>query len=58
MASIFKKSDEERAAEREALEAAQAKQKAEAQHQAWLSTPLGMATSAKESGNGFFEIEL
>ena len=58
MASIFKKSDEERAAERETLEAAQAKQKAEAQHQAWLATPLGLATSAKESGNGFFEIEL
>ena len=58
MASIFKKSDEERAAQKEALEAKQAKEKTEAQHRAWLTTPLGMATSAKESGNGFFEIEL
>jgi hypothetical protein len=58
MASIFKKSEEERAAEREALEAKQSKEKAEAQQRAWLATPLGMATSAKESGNGFFEIEL
>jgi len=58
MASIFKKSDEERVAEKEAKDASQAKEKAEAQHRAWLATPLGMATSAKESGNGFFEIEL
>jgi len=58
MAGIFKKSDEERAEEKAALEASKAKQKAEAQHRAWLSTPLGMATSAKEAGNGFFEIEL
>jgi hypothetical protein len=54
MAGIFKKSDEEKA---EALEA-QAKKKADTQHRAWLATPLGMATSAKEAGNGFFEIEL
>lgn len=58
MASIFKKSDEERAAEKAALDASIAKQKEEAQHRAWLETPLGMATTAKESGNGFFEIEL
>jgi hypothetical protein len=58
MAGIFKKSDEERALEKASLEASQAKEKAEAQHRAWLGTPIGMATSAKESGNGFFEIEL
>jgi len=58
MASIFKKSDEERAAERAALDAKEAKQREEAEHRAWLATPLGMATSAKEAGNGFFEIEL
>jgi hypothetical protein len=54
MAGIFKKSDEERAA----LDAKEAKQREEAAHKAWLATPLGMATSAKEAGNGFFEIEL
>jgi len=58
MASIFKKSDEERAAERAVLDAKEAKQKEEAERKAWLATPLGMATSAKEAGNGFFEIEL
>ena len=58
MASIFKKSDEERAAEKASLEASIAKQKEEAQHRAWLATPLGMATTAKEAGNGFFEVEL
>ena len=54
MASIFKKSDEEIAAEAEK----KAKQKDDALHLAWLNTPLGMATTAKEDGNGFFEIEL
>lgn len=58
MAGIFKKSEEERAAEKAALAESQAKEKAEAQHRAWLATPLGLATTAKESGNGFFEIEL
>ena len=58
MAGIFKKSDEERAAERAALDAKEAKQREDAERKAWLATPLGMATSAKESGNGFFEIEL
>ena len=54
MASIFKKSDEEIAAEAEK----KAKQKDDAIQRAWLNTPLGMATTAKEAGNGFFEIEL
>jgi hypothetical protein len=58
MAGIFKKSEEERnieRAEREKQDEIKAKEKA---HQTWLQTPLGMATQAKESGNGFFEIEL
>jgi hypothetical protein len=54
MAGIFKKSDEENAADL----VKKAKQKEDSQHQAWLNTPLGMATSAKDAGNGFFEIEL
>lgn len=54
MASIFKKSDEEIAAEAKK----KAQQKDDALHQAWLKTPLGMATVAKDAGNGFFEIEL
>jgi hypothetical protein len=58
MASIFKKTEEERKAEKEALEAKIEKQKELDAHNAWLATPIGMATSAKESGNGFFEIEL
>jgi hypothetical protein len=58
MASIFKKSDEERAADKAKLEASQAKQKEEADRKTWLATPLGMATSAREEGHGFFEIEL
>lgn len=58
MASIFKKSEEERAAEKAALEEKLQKEKEEARHKAWLASPVGMATSAKESGNGFFEIEL
>ena len=58
MAGIFKKSEEERAAEKAALEEKLAKEKEEALHKAWLASPVGMATSAKEAGNGFFEIEL
>ena len=58
MAGIFKKSDEERAEELAQKEAARAQQESDKKHQAWLQTPIGMATSAKEAGNGFFEIEL
>lgn len=48
MAGMFsKKSEEERKKEKE-----------EKAHQAWLKSPIGMATQAKEQGNGFFEIEL
>lgn len=27
-------------------------------HQKWLATPVGLASAAKENGEGFFEIEL
>lgn len=47
MAKLFKKSEEEAELIR-----------AEKERQAWLKSPLGLATTAKESGNGFFEIEL
>ena len=58
MAGIFKKSEEDRQAELRKLEEENAKREAEKRHQAWLQTPLGLATTAKEAGNGFFEIEL
>jgi len=55
MAKIFgAKSEEERAAD----SAAKEEREKEKAHQQWLITPIGMATSAKEQGNGFFEIEL
>jgi hypothetical protein len=47
MAGIFGKSEEEREI-----------QKVEKEKRAWLQSPLGKATVAKENGNGFFEIEL
>ncbi len=47
MVGIFGKSEEEKA-----------KHKIEKERQVWLQSPLGEATQAKESGNGFFEIEL
>jgi hypothetical protein len=54
MAGIFKKSEEE-------IAQANIKKEEEKQarlHQAWLASPAGLATSAKENGNGFFELEL
>jgi hypothetical protein len=54
MAGIFKKSEEE-------IAQASAKKEEEKQarlHQAWLASPVGLATTAKENGNGFFELEL
>ena len=54
MANIFKKSDEEL----KKHEAEKAQKEADKKHQVWLQTPLGLATTAKETGNGFFEIEL
>ena len=58
MAGIFKKSEEERKKEQEERRVQEETKKKEKAHQAWLQTPLGMATTAKEEGNGFFEIEL
>jgi len=54
VAKMFGKSEEERAAE----SAAKEQREKEKAHQQWLNTPIGMATTAKEQGNGFFEIEL
>ena len=58
MAGIFKKSEEERKREQEDRRNQEDAKKKEKLHQAWLQTPLGLATTAKEEGNGFFEIEL
>jgi hypothetical protein len=52
------KSDEERAAEKAAAEAAEQARQEEAKRQAWLASPVGRAVSARESGDGFFEIQL
>jgi len=54
MAGIFKKSAEE--IEQEQIK--KEEQKQERLQQAWLATPVGLATTAKEHGNGFFELEL
>lgn len=54
MAGIFKKTPEE-IAEQDKKRKENAEQK---KHQEWLRTPLGLATSAKDAGNGFFELEL
>lgn len=59
------KSDEEKAQE-EAERAQQAQQEAArrdaAQHerarQAWLASPVGQATTAKEAGQAFFEVQM
>jgi hypothetical protein len=54
MAGIFKKTPEE-IAELELKKKELGEQK---RREEWLKTPLGLATTAKESGNGFFELEL
>jgi hypothetical protein len=58
MAKIFGKSDEERTAEAATKAIEKESRDKEKAHQQWLTTPVGMATTAKEQGNGFFEIEL
>jgi hypothetical protein len=58
MAGIFKKSEEERNLEKAEREKQAELRNKEKSHQAWLQSPLGLATQAKEAGNGFFEIEL
>jgi hypothetical protein len=63
------KSAEERAAERQRREAEQAKEQADRAEQAkaaeeqrkrnaFLATPIGAATAAKEAGQQFFEVQL
>lgn len=59
------KSEEDKAreeAERQAIaaeeEARYAAAEQEQAHQDWLSSPLGRATSAKEAGQAFFEVQL
>lgn len=54
MAGIFKKSAEELEAENLKKE----EQKQARLREAWLASPVGLATTAKENGNGFFELEL
>ena len=52
------KSEEERAAEKAAADAAERARQEEARRQAWLASPVGRAVSAREAGSGFFEIQL
>ena len=52
------KSEEERQAEKAAAEAAEQARQQEAQRQAWLASPVGRAVTAREAGDGFFEIQL
>ena len=63
------KSSEERAADRKAREADRAREEAEQaerakaaaeerQRQAYLATPVGAATAAKDAGDEFFEVQL
>ena len=52
------KSEEERAAEKAAADAAARARQAEAERKAWLASPVGLAVSTRESGAGFFEIQL
>mgnify|MGYP006294413323 CR=1 FL=1 len=52
---IFDKPSPEEIANKQAQ--AEAKEAAK-QHQRWLSSPVGQAATAKERGDGFFEIEL
>jgi hypothetical protein len=52
------KSDEERAAERAAEEAAAHAREERERRQAWEASPVGKSVAARESGSGFFEIQL
>lgn len=54
----FGKTPEQKAAEAAAKQAEAATKQAEAQRRAFLASPVGQATSAKEAGQGFFEIQL
>lgn len=54
----FGKTDEEKRIERERREAQDRANREEKEHNKWLASPVGLATTAKEEGEGFFEIEL
>jgi len=54
---VFKNA-EERAAARREREAEQAREQEERKRDAFLATPVGAATAAKEAGQPFFEIQL
>ena len=54
----FGKTAEQKAAEQKAKAERQAAQAEERRRQQFLATPVGQATTAKEQGQGFFEIQL
>ena len=58
MGLFEKKSDEERASDSARKTAEKEEREKERANQQWLVTPIGMATTAKEQGNRFLEIEL
>jgi hypothetical protein len=54
----FGKTAEQRAAEDQAKQQLRATQAAERQRAEFLASPVGQATTAKEQGHGFFEVQL
>jgi hypothetical protein len=52
------KSDEEKAAEVAMKEAQQLSQAEQRQRQAYLASPVGLAETARQRGDGFFHLEL
>src|SRR3954451_25487122 len=54
----FGKTDEQKAKEQAERDAKQAQQKADQERNAFLASPIGQATTAKEQQQGFFEIQL
>lgn len=54
----FRKTDEEKQAERVAKDAEDRRRREERARQVFLESPVGKATTAKENSEGFFEIEL
>jgi hypothetical protein len=53
-----RESDEQKAAKAAAREAERAAQSEQKARQAWLASPVGQATSAREAGAQFFQIDL
>jgi hypothetical protein len=54
----FGKTAEEKAMDAQARTARQADEQANRAREAYLATPIGQAVTAKEQGQGFFEIQL